>query len=525
MRPDPFPLPPGRLQRVAQWLGTPRAWMWVVLLGVLAAAPCLTVGFSTDDHIMRIRFLDDTGVPGFEPSQFDLFTFARDEAQRDTCMETGLFAWWVAPGYRLAFFRPLSSATHALDFALWPDHPALMYAHSLGWYALLLCALMALYRRLLPGWVGGLALLLYALDDAHGPTVGYISNRNALIMATCAITAVWAHDRARRDGWRPGRWLAPLCMALGLLAGEGAIVGFGYLFAHAVTMERGPWLTRLRPLIPHVLLGLTWAVAYKLMGFGTHGSGIYLEPVGETGAFLKAAVVRIPVLLSAQVFGPWADLWIGYPRTVAIVVVIVVVAVLLTFAAAAWPVLRREPVARMWALGSVLACVPIAGTFPADRLLLFVGVGAMGLVAMVIADTLSRARVPTGRRAVVLALLVVHGVLGPLLLPIRTRSMETVARSFEPLDRAVPTTATARDQPLVVVVAPNDGLVSYLPVMRSARGQPYPRSMRLLASSLEAVEVTRLDDHTLQLHSDGFLANETERMMRGPGYPFEVGQT
>ncbi len=523
---DPGPAAPlGRLGRVARWLGAPRAWIVVIVLGVLAASPCLTVGFSTDDHIMRIRFLPDTGVPGFEPSRFDLFTFARDEAQRHTCMDTGLFAWWAAPGYRLAFWRPLSSATHALDFALWPQSSMAMYAHSLLWYAMLLAALAALYRRMLPGWVGGLALLLYALDDAHGPTVGYISNRNALVMATFAIMAVWAHDRARRDGWRPGRWLAPAAMALGLLAGEGAVVGFGYLFAHAVTLERGPWFRRLRPLIPHAVLGLAWAVAYKLQGFGAHGSGIYLEPVGETTAYLSAAVVRVPVLLGAQLFGPWADFWLGYPRPVAVVVLVFVLLVVAVFVAAAWSLLRREAVARMWALGSVLACLPIAGTFPADRLLLFVGVGAMGLTAMVIADALTHADAPRGRRATAVALLVVHGVVGPLLLPVRARSMETVARSFEPLDALVPTTDSGRDEPLVVVVAPNDGLVSYLPIIRAARGQPGPAQMRLLMSTLDAVAVTRTDDRTLRLTSSGFLATAPEHMLRGASHPFVAGET
>ncbi|HOE98007.1 MAG TPA: hypothetical protein PK847_15655, partial [Candidatus Sumerlaeota bacterium] len=45
---------------------------------------------------------------------------------------------------------PLAAATHALDLALWPTSPALMHAHTLLWFAALLAALAALFRRLLP---------------------------------------------------------------------------------------------------------------------------------------------------------------------------------------------------------------------------------------------------------------------------------------------------------------------------------------------------------------------------------------
>lgn len=525
MSSTPTEAPSGPWGRVAGWLGRPRAWCFIVLLGVLAVAPCLTVGFSTDDHLLRIRFDPDSSVPPFSSSPFDLFSFGQGEAQIRGFMELGMFSWWTAPGYKLAFWRPVSSATHALDFTLWPQSPMLMYAHSLLWYAALLTVLAALYRRLMPGWTAGLALLVYALDDAHGPTVGYISNRNALVMTTLALAALWAHDRARRDGWRPGRWLSPSLMALGLLAGEGAVVGFGYLFAHACFMESGGLLRRWRPLLPHVLVGGTWAVAYKLQGFGAHGSGIYLEPAGETGAYLQAALERVPVLLGAQLAGPWADFWLAYPPAVATGVLVFVLLVIAGVTALAWPVLRREPVARTWALGSVLACLPIAGTFPADRLLVFVGVGAAGLVAMVLVDVATRRpRASLARRAGAAGLVVIHCVLGPLLLPIRARSMETVARSFEHIDRAVPGDRSIVDRTLVVVRTPSDGLVLYLPAIRAARHEPSPGRLRVLSSTGLAARITRVGPESLRIEPEGgFLASTPERMLRGPGHPFAVG--
>ena len=45
------------------------------------------------------------------------------------------------------------------------------------------------------------------------------------------------------------------------------------------------------------------------------------------------------------------------------------------------PLIRKDQVARFWFLGMIFSLVPIAGTMPSNRLLLFVGLGAMGLMA------------------------------------------------------------------------------------------------------------------------------------------------
>ncbi|HET6584982.1 MAG TPA: hypothetical protein VFG69_16110 [Nannocystaceae bacterium] len=516
------------IERLLQRLASPRARLWIVIVAIMLVAPAVTVGFAADDHVLRARIGDVSAFPGFAASRWDLFVFmSGDPAQRERLLDGGTFAWWVAPHYKLAFWRPVSAATHVLDFALWPTSPAAMMIHSIAWLVIVLTLVHALARRFHGASVAGLVLLLYALDDARGPAVGYISNRNALVMASFGFAVLLAHDRWRREGWRWGALLGPSSFAVGMLAGEGTVATAGYLFAHACFVDRGRWRERVRALVPYAVVLIAWALAYKALGYGSHGSGIYIEPADDPVAFVATAIERIPVLLLGQLFGPWSDFWLGYPADVARVVYGLAWLVLAGFAWWVAPIVRADPVARMWATGGVLACVPIAGTFPADRLLAFVGLGAMGLVAMALHGTLAGgAPARRGRLAhgVALAMVLVHLVAAPLLLPVRSRSMVTVEESLAMFDRAVPEDPAITTRTVVVVLAPNEGLVSYFPVMRAVVRRPAPAHLRLLASATSPTRVARTGARTLVLEpAGGLLSTTAERMLRSPRIPFAAG--
>src|SRR6185295_2790892 len=115
--------------------------------------------------------------------RFDLFAFVTgDPAAAAASRDAGVFPWWVDLHARIAFWRPLSSATHAIDHALWPERPGLMLLQNLGWLALSLALAWRLYRRFVPvRWLAVLSLALYAFDDARGPAVGWIAGRNTVM--------------------------------------------------------------------------------------------------------------------------------------------------------------------------------------------------------------------------------------------------------------------------------------------------------------------------------------------------------
>src|SRR6185295_15249165 len=132
-----------------------------------------------------------------------------------------------------------------------------------------------------------------------------------------------------------------------------------------------------------------------------------------------------------------------------------------------------------------------ASTLPADRLLGFVGLGGMGLVAQLLGAALGhRARLGDGRRrraaglVVAAGMLIVHGVLAPPLLLVRSRSMVAVGDIFDRADRGIPAEPAVADRTVILINAPSDAFGGYIPLMRASRGQPRPAHLYWLATAL-----------------------------------------
>ncbi len=239
--------------------------------------------------------------------------------------------------------------------------------------------------------------------------------------------------------------------------------------------------------------------------------------------------MRLPVLLLGQIAGPFSDFWLLYPAPMAAAVYVVALLSVAVGAAILWPLWRRSAVTRFWTLGAVTAGVPICATFPSDRLLVFVGIGAMGAIASLLALDIDSERpldvvrrVTTRIVAVSLALL--HLIVAPLLLPLRSLTVAQLARVVEGAAQSLPNTDQLRDKVLVVVSAPSDGLVAYAPILRAAQGLPWPKHLRLLATGVGEMRVTRLDAFTLRVRpAAGFYGSEIERMVRGLSEPMAPG--
>ncbi|MFQ5853546.1 MAG: hypothetical protein ACE5JU_23555, partial [Candidatus Binatia bacterium] len=158
----------------------------------------------------------------------------------------------------------------------------------------------------------------------------------------------------------------------------------GYLLAYALFLDWASWRDRFLTLAPNAAVLLTWALVYRYLAFGTHGSGFYIDPLGNPLAFASSVFGHSPLLLLGQ--------WSPIPADVAMLVsqelfhvlwlVSLGLIVLLVFLF--FPLLRKDRVARFWCLGMLLSLLPIAATSPSNRLLFFVGLGAMGLLAQLL---------------------------------------------------------------------------------------------------------------------------------------------
>jgi hypothetical protein len=512
------------VNRLVGWLGA-RSVPWVVVaIGIMLAAPALTADFTADDHLHRVISRSDPGITGLHPRPLDLFVFANGDADDMTRLrDAGLFPWWVDPHLKLSFLRPLSSATHALDHTLWPDNSGAQLAHNLLWHALALLAAWLVFRRFLSQrWIAVLALALFAFDDARGPVVGWIANRNALVALVLAVPVLLAHDRWRRSGWTHGRYLAPLAFAFALGAGESSVAILAYVAAHALWLDRGTLRERVLALAPYLVIVVIWRVIYAYLGYGVAGSGIYLDPGADPGGFLAAAAARLPFLLLGQLAAPWSDFASFYPVIGAVVVMLAIaIATLTAITLACARLLRRDATARFFATGMVLAAVPVASTFPADRLLTFTSIGAMGLLSMLISATFhQRDMIGDGRvrrlaiTVLVLILVLVHIVLAPPFLVLRSRSMVAVARVLDRADASVPTDP---GRTVIIVTTPSDALVGYIPITRRSRSLPSPAHMYWLSTATTAVTFERVDERTLRVTpAQGFLRHRIDQMTRSP---------
>jgi hypothetical protein len=508
-----------RLGFLARWLSFPRA-TWVALaVAVAVGTPSLFVGRFADDylHLAEMKHMAPLGGP------FDLYAFGDgNPAHIAPVVDRGPFPWWSLPTIRLRFFRPLSSALASFDVLVLNAPVPLQHVHSVLWYVALIAVLGALFKRTLPGLLGGVALIVFALDEAHFIPVAWLANRNALVATMPAFLALYLHLRWREDGTR---WALPaslVCWALGLCGGETAIGVMGYVAAYEAFAAKDGLSRRVRALLPLGALFLGYVALYRLNGFGGYGSGIYLDPGSQPIAWLTQLPLRWLSLIGGALLNTPSELGAlsVTPRFIAYGAGAVALVVFALLARRFWPALESEQRrhVRWLVAGAALSMLPLASTFPSNRLLLVPSVGGSVLIAAAIC---AAGRLAAG------ALGAVH-----LLLPIPVWALQfyvgyaaveygdRVTREAE-LDPAL-----VSSQRVVVIGAPDPLAGCYLPLMRALNGQPAPYAWWALAVTPFDHRVTRRGPSTLVMETtEGqFLTSMPEQLFRGGDHPMVKGE-
>jgi hypothetical protein len=342
------------------------------------------------------------GIYPVARGKLDLFNFvAADAAERRALLGTGRLPWWTAPDIHLAVLRPLSSALLYLDYRVLdgPHHPRRPHLHSWLWWLLLMAAVASLLGSVLPLPAAALGVLIYALDDAHVLPVTWSANRSELIAIALVIWGLVAHVAARKRGFRAGRPIALLLVALGLLAGEHALGPLAYFVAFELVAGEGCLRRRLAALAPLAALVVAYLMLRTGLGYGLAGSSFYIDPLAEPLRYMSASAKRLPLLLADLAFEfaaewqywepPWyrallelhwfPPTWVTLARLQQIQPVLGLLAAALA-SIAAWR-LCRAPVAHPrravgWLLlGGLLALLPMCGALPMGRLTLAAAVG------------------------------------------------------------------------------------------------------------------------------------------------------
>jgi len=503
-----------RFQRVALWAS--------LVSAVALCVPSLGAGLQTEDLAHR-------AASQASSSWGNLFGGgATTPADVYVLKDAGTLPWISADDFSLSLWRPLTSFTHHLDYRLWPDHPAIMHVENVCWLLLTIYFASALFRRLSSGWAAAaLATAFYAVDDGHGFVVGWIANRNALIAAALALPALVAHDRWRREGWRPGAVVAGVLAWLALQGGELAAGAFGYAAAHVLFLDGAAWRKRWVALVPWVIAGLVWIVPYRAMGYGARGSGAYVDPLGAPRDFVVALGTRLPTLLFAGLTGSPAErASFAFPWGFTMGAVSLGV---ISVGAVAW--VRRDARARFWLAGMLLACLPACGTYPGDRLLVIASLGGMALAGELAAAALGLARLP--RDAVARAITTVAGlmlILSDGVSAISTLPAQSMGPAFAQGD-LTRLTASAYDgaspeKDLVILNGVDFYDMGILATLQADAAHRAPARTRVLYGGLDHVKVVRTGANELVLTAPhGFVAPGMNRVYRGLSRPMRPGQS
>jgi hypothetical protein len=398
-----------------------------------------------------------------------------------------------------------------------------MHLHSVAWFGLFLAAAAAFIRRVEGStWVAGLAILILALDDAHGPTIGWIANRNLVMAAAFGFSALVAHDRAARDGG--SRWFAPILFLLALASNEGALGLLPLWLGYTLWCDRRP--QRWMDLAAVSALGIAWLGLWIGLGFGVHNSGVYADIGADPVGSLVQVLTNFPVLAMSLSVGVWSELFSFANENVRPIWLVTAWVVFLSTLVVGIRMARRDTRTAMWLLGALGALLPVTASFPSDRLLLIASVPGAVLLAKFVQHLRDDRR--AWRLAAVVATLVLvrHVGLNLLFSPLRARTMEApqdmVDRSTASLDLD-----RAAERIVVLVNPPSDAMAAYGLVLQSVDNGALPGAIHSLYSGLEAVNVERVDSTTLRITPQGpWMSHSSERLSRNPAtQPFSVGDS
>ena len=475
------------LRRLLGRLQSPRGAWIVVAIAFALSLPAIGSGLSTDDHI-AIRKTQQ-GVRAWS-------LFALDSGEVAKGIVDGTFAWWTSPNLHIRFFRPLATVSHMIEFRLWPHSPWTMHLLNGLLYALLTAIAWVLYREIAPGQphAAAMAALMFAIDDGHAISVGWISGRNTVLASTFALTAFWLHVRARASQ-RSGLLFASAgCTALALASAEAGLAGFGYFVAYALAFERGGLWRRTASLTPQLIVLACWATIYIAGDFGARGASLYRE-LASPMVTLSQGLLDLPTWLMSLLGPSGSTLVLMLPenpvRLVSLLLCLPLVAALVRAAPR-----RRENA--FFALGALCCLPPLFTTHPQDRLLMLPSFGAFGLLASFMGVAASHPqRLVRHTRHVLFGL---HIVLAPWLFLVTLNQTLSVEHGAQAIAAAVPVRAPKQ---VIVVNSPLDVLSLHVSVLLAEDPlRTRPDSLHQLYTGASQIAARRIDAQTLELVAD-----------------------
>lgn len=454
-----------------------------------------------DDHFIRLVVRQPESLPVKPPHPLDTFSFFRDDPEFVSgSIEFGSLPWWSNPELKGRFWRPLTSMTHFVDHRVWPNQIWLMHLQSVLWYGALVLTAAFVFRRLIGTTAAaGLAALLFAVEDAHNMPVGWLANRNSVIACLFALLALMLHHSWRKEGKHAKGVAAVIMFAAALFSAEAGIAAFAYIAAYALVMERGPLKRRLLSLIPYVSVIIIWRCIWSGLGYGVSGMLWYSDPLKEPWRFTRLLFIRLPQLITGQFAGPPVEVQV-FAMIVQVWTWLFSVAVTVLLFLLFWPVVKTNRTARFFGLGALLAVVPACATIAQTRSLIFVGIGAFGLLALWLTNRPRSSAWPRAVKAASLFLIILHLIIAPLVLPIISLyPMGPGANQSQ--SKILPNMDGLEGQDLIILNHPVPIFMWSNLADRVMNGKPLPAHTRVLTHAFTPISIKRTSQTQLHVHS------------------------
>ena len=513
VREDNALIVPAWLQRIC----LPARMQWLApLLGFVLTVPALCMGYLLDDHFLRQSVL---GSPVYrQRPSWDLFSFVSSQADVAYYRERGvLLAWWTPDTYRNHFFRPLASLVHVLHFRFLDEAPWVMHLIEAALYALMIYLVARLLRRLSSSPVAtGVGTLLFAVNDTHAFSSGIIWGANTMLCTVLGLGALLLHHRWRRGELRGSLPLFCLAFVVSLLCSEGGLALMGYLLAYALLWEEGPLRRRLVSLVPGTLISVAYLAFYIIGQYGVKSSGVYRSPADDPLGSLVAVVFKTTVLVGSQLvsFPPLNMALVATHAPGVMAGLALLVGVLFLSSRS----VRSNRSLLFFGAAMVLSIVPFALGPLQDRLLLWSGLGAAGLLGELFA--MPAAALPRLQRHVAQGLLFTNAAVS-LLFYVPTLFMYgLVEKPSQRLADTIPAEDT------VLFSAHWDVFSWYPPAIATEKGRDWPQHFYYFYTGPEPLVVERTGERTFlaKVEQGWFVSPETERFTRTSQLPFTAGE-
>jgi hypothetical protein len=520
----------------------PRVIWFCAALCVILYAASLDSGFQADDyHIIAML----KGTPPFPATEWNLEHFVlfglTQPGMAEAYIERGVIPWWSSPDLWINSFRPFTAWLMSLDYHLFGDSPLPYHVHSLLWGVLLLLSFGLLLKRVFPGPVGAVALVIYTVSTVPAVPILWMVNRYSLVACAPAVLGLLAHVRWREDDWKPGLPLSLLGAAVSLTGGEMALSVLAFFFTYELTAAPGGYRRKWRALTPLVLLIIGYLILYAIYGFGASGSGVYFDRTRPAAEYLKTAFFHLGALLGRTYGGIPAGVALAEKLFVPLSIMgygffFMALLLLRPFFLHQTPALKRK--LAWFGLGSLLALGPVLLALPMDRLLVGSFLGGSVVLSFLLVNILDSLRNRTHRgrmRRFGLILVVGHLVFwnfiaSPVIvgLQIMGRKQGTRERLEAVRHSDLPDEELQRREVVILHAPgrPGQFVTWYFQAMLDYVGKPVPPSWRVLSIAPCDHVLKRIDRRSLELSclNGKMLATMPEKLFRSSARPLHAGE-